>query len=234
VRQEAVDRGIQHIGLSSSVQAAHRVVTDLDAAHVRMRTALAAVVTASRWTSWSRLRGGEPRSPRSGTPARSRRRARVHPGVRLDGEPPPGIWAAGGVRVVGIATCWSSPNPAGLDVERLLLTRKPGASWTAPAAREEPGTARGAVAPGCRDVLVPAAASYCIDAGTSEQVAATVNVEAANMRSPGGRGGAAAARVVTPRLPGQLGDTPGGGGAVGDIDGTAAESSPRSARGSRR
>jgi glutamate dehydrogenase (NAD(P)+) len=185
VRQEAVDRGIQQIGLSSSVQAAHRVVTDLDAARARMGTAFGTVVDG---VALSELVGGY-------GVAQAALAALRHTGARPDactasiqgfgsmGGATARYLANAGVRVVAIADVHGAvANPAGLDVERLLLTRGPSGELDRTQLRAEdtalPGEQWLAVP---TDVLVPAAASYGIDAGNQHRVAASAIVEAANM-----------------------------------------------------
>ena len=53
VRQEAVDRGIAQIGLTSSVQAAYQVIDDRAATDERMTTAFTTMVDGVKPTSWS-------------------------------------------------------------------------------------------------------------------------------------------------------------------------------------
>ena len=185
VRQEAVDRGIQHIGLSSSIQAAHRVVTDLEAAHVRMRSAFATVVDG---VALDELVGGYGVAEAALAALRHTGAAPAASTAFIQGFGSMGgatarYLARAGVRVVGVADVHGVvANPAGLDVERLLLTRKPGGELDRAQLRDEDQ-----VLPAEQwlrvpaDVLVPAAASYCIDGSNQEQVAATVIVEAANM-----------------------------------------------------
>ncbi|WP_028922966.1 Glu/Leu/Phe/Val dehydrogenase dimerization domain-containing protein [Pseudonocardia acaciae] len=185
VRQDAVDRGIARCGLDSSVQAAFRVLPDPDAARARLAAAFATVLDGVRLDE---LVGGYGvaqaalaalghlgRRPEASTA--------VIQGFGSMGGATARYLAAAGVRVVGIADVRGLvANPAGLDVERLLRTRTPGGELDRSQLRAEDERL-----PGERwlswpaDVLVPAAASYVIDAGNHGEVAASLIVEAANM-----------------------------------------------------
>jgi glutamate dehydrogenase (NAD(P)+) len=234
VRQEAVDRGIQQIGLSSSVQAAHRVVPDLDAARARMDTAFGTVVDG---VALSELVGGY-------GVAQAALAALRHTGARPDactasiqgfgsmGGATARYLADAGVRVVAIADVHGAvANPAGLDVERLLLTRGPGGELDRTQLR-----AADTALPGEQwltvpaDVLVPAAASYGIDAGNQRRVAASVIVEAANMPVTPGAEDALRERgiVISPDFVANSATNAWWWWVLfGDIDGSAAESFAR-------
>ncbi|HEX4247922.1 MAG TPA: Glu/Leu/Phe/Val dehydrogenase dimerization domain-containing protein [Pseudonocardia sp.] len=185
VRQEAVDRGIEHLGLTSSVQAAHRVVEDPEASRARMRTAFGTVVDG---VALDELVGGYGVAEAA---LAALRHSGAHPGASTAfiqgfgsmGGATARYLAKAGVRIVGISDVHGVvANPAGLDVERLLLSRGQGGELDRTQLRAEdsalPGERWLAVP---ADVLVPAATSYGINAENHEQVAASVIVEAANM-----------------------------------------------------
>lgn len=185
VRQDAVDRGIAACGLASSVQAAYRVLPDPGAARARLAGAFATEVDG---VPLDELAGGYGVAQaalaalaHAGRPAGAS--TAVIQGFGSMGGATARYLAAAGVRVVGIADVRGLvANPAGLDVERLLRTRTPGGELDRTQLR--PGDL---ALPGERwlslpaDVLVPAAASYVIDAGNQSEVAAALIVEAANM-----------------------------------------------------
>jgi glutamate dehydrogenase (NAD(P)+) len=185
VRQEAVDRGIEHIGLTSSVQAAHRVVGDPEASRTRMRTAFGTVVDG---VALDELAGGYGVAEAAlaalrHTGARPELSTAFIQGFGSMGGATARYLAKAGVRIVGISDVHGVvANPAGLDVERLLLSRGPGGELDRTRLR-----AGDTALPGERwlsvpaDVLVPAATSYGINADNHDQVAASVIVEAANM-----------------------------------------------------
>jgi len=185
VRQEAVDRAIRHVGLSTSVQAAYRVVPDLDASRARMSTAFSTVVDG---VALDELVGGygvalAALAALRHTGASPEASTAFVQGFGSMGGATARYLVHAGVRVVGIADVHGVvANPAGLDVERLLRTRTPGGELDRTQLRAEdtalPGEAWLTVP---ADVLVPAAASYGIDAGNHDRVAASVIVEAANM-----------------------------------------------------
>jgi glutamate dehydrogenase (NAD(P)+) len=201
VRQEAVDRGIEHIGLTSSVQAAHRVVGDPEASRARMRTAFGTVVGG---VALDELVGGYGVAEAAlaalrHTGARPESSTAFIQGFGSMGGATARYLAKAGVRVVGISDVHGVvANPAGLDVERLLLSRGPGGELDRTQLRAEDTTL-----PGERwlsvpaDVLVPAATSYGINADNHGQVAASVLVEAANMPVTPAAEAALLARGVT-------------------------------------
>lgn len=201
VRQEAVDRGIAQIGLTSSVQAAYQVIDDRAATDERMTTAFTTMVdgvkldelvggygVAEAALAAMDRKGMEPGATRA-----------VIQGFGSMGGATARFLARAGVRVVGIADVHGIvTNPDGLDVERLLLTRDatggldrsqlragdaqlPGDQWLAVPA----------------EVLVPAAASYVIDESNHHAVHARLVVEAANMPVTPEAEEALAARGVT-------------------------------------
>ena len=201
VRQEAVDRGIAQIGLTSSVQAAYQVIDDRAATDERLTTAFTTIVdgvkldelvggygVAEAALAAMDRKGMEPGATRA-----------VIQGFGSMGGATARFLARAGVRVVGIADVHGIvTNPDGLDVERLLLTRDatggldrsqlragdaqlPGDQWLAVPA----------------EVLVPAAASYVIDESNHHAVHARLVVEAANMPVTPEAEEALAARGVT-------------------------------------
>jgi len=201
VRQEAVDRGIEHIGLTSSVQAAHRVVADPEASRARMRTAFGTVVDG---VALDELVGGYGVAEAAlaalrHTGARPEASTAFIQGFGSMGGATARYLAKAGVRIVGISDVHGVvANPAGLDVERLLLSRGPGGELDRTRLRAED-----TALPGERwlsvpaDVLVPAATSYGINVDNHDQVAASVLVEAANMPVTPAAEAALLARGVT-------------------------------------
>lgn len=185
VRQDAVDRGIAAIGLTSSVQAAYAVLDDRAAAEARMATAFDTDVDG---VALDELVGGYgvavaaltalERAGRSPDGARA-----VVQGFGSMGGATARYLARAGMRVVGIADVDGVvADPDGLDVERLLRSRdatgRVDRTQLTGGAHELPSSAW--LDLDC-DVLVPAATSYCIDADNHERVRARFVVEAANM-----------------------------------------------------
>ena len=129
VRQAAVDRGIEHVGLTSSVQAAYRVVGDPEASRDRMRTAFGTVVDG---VALDELVGGYGVAEAAlaalrHTAARPEASTAFIQGFGSMGGATARYLAKAGVRIVGISDVHGVvANPAGLDVERLLLSRGPG------------------------------------------------------------------------------------------------------------
>lgn len=185
IRQDSIDAALSSIGLASSLLAAHQVVEDLDAAQARMATAFSEIVDGIKLDE---LVGGygvaqaalAAMERKAMTPRETRA---VIQGFGSMGGATARYLARAGVRIVGIADVHGVvANPAGLDVEELLLTRDstgavdrkrltngdvelPSSLWlTVPA-----------------EVLVPAATSYCIDDTNHAEVQASLIVEAANM-----------------------------------------------------
>ncbi|WP_328402805.1 Glu/Leu/Phe/Val dehydrogenase dimerization domain-containing protein [Nocardia sp. NBC_00403] len=185
VRQDAVDRAIERIGLTSSVQAAHRAVPDMAAADARMAKAFSTDVDG---ISLDELVGGFGVAEAALAALRHRGMNPAESTAFIQGFGSMGGAAArylarAGVRVVGIADVHGVvSNEGGLDVERLLLTRdRSGAidrTQLRDADRIEPGDRWLQIS---ADLLVPAATSYCIHAGNHAEVQATVIAEAANM-----------------------------------------------------
>ncbi|MRH86652.1 glutamate dehydrogenase [Nocardia sp. SYP-A9097] len=185
VRQDAVDAALDDLGLTSSVQAAHRVVGDPAESAARMKTAFSAVVdgvkldelvggygVAEAALAAMERKGMDPKQTRA-----------LVQGFGSMGGATARYLAQAGVRIVGIADVHGVvANPDGLDVETLLLTRD-----------ATGGVDRGKLACGDvqlpseawltveAEVLIPAATSYCINDANQDQVRARLIVEAANM-----------------------------------------------------
>ncbi len=201
VRQDAVDRGIAAIGLSSSIEAAYQVIDDKAAADARMKTAFSSVVDGVKLDElvggYGVAQAGLAAMARLGLPAAETRA--VVQGFGSMGGATARYLAQAGVHIVGLVDVHGVvANPSGLDVERLLLTRD-----------ATGGIDRGQLRDGdtqlpgdhwlslSTDVLVPAAMSYCIDDSNQADVQATLIVEAANMPVLPDAEAALAARGVT-------------------------------------
>ncbi|WP_432846446.1 Glu/Leu/Phe/Val dehydrogenase dimerization domain-containing protein [Amycolatopsis sp. CA-161197] len=201
VRQETIDEVVAELGMDSSVQAVYPLLDNADEARARLAKAFSIDVDG---VALPELVGGLGVAQAALTamdhldPPTAPRRAVVQ-GFGSMGGATARYLARAGVLVVGIADADGVvANPAGLDVERLLLTRDPwgGLDRTQlrPADRELPRDAWLDVA--C-DVLVPAAVSYCLDETNQHRVTARVVVEAANMPTTAEAEAALAARGVT-------------------------------------
>ncbi|TQK30967.1 Glu/Leu/Phe/Val dehydrogenase dimerization domain-containing protein [Arthrobacter sp. SLBN-53] len=185
VRQETVDKCIAQLGLNSSVDAAYRLLEDKDAATERMRTAFGTDVDGVKLDE---LVGGYGVAEAALAAMAERGLEPEGASVFVQGFGSMGGATArylhrAGVRVVGIADVHGVvANPAGLDVERLLLTRTPSGAVDREQLRAEDTELAGdqwLAVPA--DVLVPAATSYCINADNQSQVGSALVVEAANM-----------------------------------------------------
>jgi glutamate dehydrogenase (NAD(P)+) len=185
VRQDTIDEVVAELGLESSIQAIYPLLDDATEARERLAAAFAIDVAG---VSLPELVGGLGVAEaaltaldHAGLPYRSARA--VVQGFGSMGGATARYLAEAGVRVTGLADARGLiVNPAGLDVERLLLTRDPlgtiDRDELRPGDREEPGSAWLDV--DC-EVLVPAAVSYCIDARDAARIGARFVVEAANM-----------------------------------------------------
>jgi glutamate dehydrogenase (NAD(P)+) len=201
VRQDAVDRGIAAIGLSSSIEAAYQVIDDRDATDKRMATAFTSVVDGVKLDElvggYGVAQAGLAAMERLGMAPASTRA--VVQGFGSMGGATARYLAQAGVKIVGIVDVHGVvANPDGLDVERLLLTRDATGGMDRSQLREGdtelPGEQWLAVP---AEVLVPAAMSYCIDESNQQDVQAKLIVEAANMPVIVAAEAALAARGVT-------------------------------------
>ncbi len=194
VRQEVLDQVAVEAGLRSTIDAALRLVADPDWSLARLHAAFAVRVDGvgladlvggfgvaqAALTAAARmdLRGaggarvGEPGGPRA-----------VVQGFGSMGGASARYLAAAGVPVVGICDAGGVvANPAGLDVERLLLTRDPFGGIDRAALRPDDRQLPAASwldVPG--EILIPAAMSYVLTESTVDAVRAALVVEAANV-----------------------------------------------------
>lgn len=185
LRQDTIDEVVAELGMSSSVDAALRLVDD-------PREALGRLASSCELVS-----GGLPLDELVGGlgVAESALTALERTG-RQPGEATAVIQGFGsmggatarflheaGVRVVGIADVHGLvANPAGLDVEALLRARNAYGEIDRAALRRDDEQLAGEkwlTLPA--DVLVPAAVSYCITAENQQHISAGLIVEAANM-----------------------------------------------------
>ncbi|MBP2471490.1 glutamate dehydrogenase (NAD(P)+) [Crossiella equi] len=185
LRQDVLDEVIAEIGLRSSIQAVFPLLDDEPAAVQRLAAAFAIEVDG---ISLDELVGGagvaeaaltamaELGLPREGARV-------VVQGFGSMGGATARFLAEAGLRVVGIADVHGTvTNPAGLDVERLLLTRDTfGAvdrTQLRPTDQELPREAWLTLP---TEILIPAAVSYCVNTANHQDLAARLVVEAANM-----------------------------------------------------
>ncbi|MCP2241515.1 Glu/Leu/Phe/Val dehydrogenase dimerization domain-containing protein [Lentzea aerocolonigenes] len=183
LRQSEIDEAIENIGLQSSIQAVYPLLDDEDKARRRLADAFAVTVDG---VSLDELVGGYgvAQAALAGIDHLKLRDPRAFvQGFGSMGGATARYLARAGVKVVGLADVNGViSNPDGLDVETLLLSRD-----------SHGGIDRAKLRPGDlqldrdewldvdADVLVPAAASYAINAGNAKSVRATLIVEAANM-----------------------------------------------------
>ncbi len=185
LRQDTLDEVIAEVGLDSSIQAIYPLLDDAAEARERLASAFAIDIDG---VSLPELVGGLGVAEaaltaldHAGLPYRSARA--VVQGFGSMGGAAARYLARAGVRVTGLADRHGTVvNPAGLDVERLLLTRDPLGAIDRGQLR--PGDTE--VPPGAWldidcEVLVPAAVSYCIGPGDQSRVRARFVVEAANL-----------------------------------------------------
>ncbi|HEX4226151.1 MAG TPA: Glu/Leu/Phe/Val dehydrogenase dimerization domain-containing protein [Pseudonocardiaceae bacterium] len=185
LRQDTIDEVIAELGMRSSVQAVYSLLDDEADAIDRLDRAFAIDVDG---VGLPELVGGLGVAeaalcgldrlgiPRAGAKV-------VIQGFGSMGGATARFLAAAGLRVVGIADVQGVvANDNGLDVETLLLGRdRHGAvdrSLLRPDDVELPADAWLALP---ADVLVPAAISYCVEAGNQAAISAKLVVEAANM-----------------------------------------------------
>ncbi|EGD55477.1 Glu/Leu/Phe/Val dehydrogenase dimerization domain-containing protein [Gordonia neofelifaecis] len=185
VQQTTIDGLLPEVGLTSSIQAAEQVVDDPAAAQKRMAAAFASVVDG---VSLDELVGGFGVAKAALAAMARRNMARAATTAVIQGFGSMGgatarYLAEAGVRVVGIVDVEGVVyNPAGLDVEALLLSRSAKGNVDRSRLRPEDQQLDSADWLSIEaDVLVPAAISYCINDGNQAQVRARLIVEAANM-----------------------------------------------------
>ncbi len=185
VRQDTIDEAIAAAGLVNSIQAIYPLLDNPDEAKARLADAFEVMVDG---VHMSELMGGLGVAQAALTALEHRgvipagKRAVIQ-GFGSMGGATARYLAEAGVLVVGLSDVHGIvANPAGLDVERLLLSRDPSGgidrSQLRPEDQDLPGSAWLDV--DC-DVLVPAAVSYCITAENQSRVTAEYIVEAANM-----------------------------------------------------
>ncbi len=182
LRQDAIDAACREAGLRTSIDAVLPLLDDADAALARLDAAFAVDVDG---IGLGDLAGG------CGV-AEAALTAIEHLGLRDATAVVQGFGSMGGatarflsragVRIVGISdTEGLVVNPAGLDVETLLLSRDAHGRMDRTRLRDDdrelPGERWLDVA--C-DVLVPAAVSYCVGVPEAARVRARLIVEAAN------------------------------------------------------
>jgi glutamate dehydrogenase (NAD(P)+) len=185
LRQDTLDDVVAQLGLDSSIQAVYPLLDDAAEARERLAAAFAIDVDG---VSLPELVGGLGVAEsaltaldHAGLPYRSARA--VVQGFGSMGGATARYLARAGVRVTGLADAHGVVvNPAGLDIERLLLTRDPLGGIDRSQLRhgdaEAPGSAWLDI--DC-EVLVPAAVSYCIGSHDQARINARFVVEAANM-----------------------------------------------------
>jgi glutamate dehydrogenase (NAD(P)+) len=194
VRQDLLDDAAATVGLRSTIEAALRLLPDPDACLARVRAGFAVTVdgvglgdlvggfgvaeSTVAAAGWLRLRGaggglvGEPGGPSA-----------VVQGFGSMGGATARFLAAAGVPVVGICDAQGVvTNPAGLDVERLLLTRD--SYGCVDRTKLRPSDVELPIANWLdlpAEILVPAAMSYVITESNVDSVRARLLVEAANV-----------------------------------------------------
>jgi glutamate dehydrogenase (NAD(P)+) len=185
LRQDTMDEVVAELGLESSIQAIYPLLDDAPAARERLAAGFAIDVDG---VSLPELVGGLGVAEsvltaldHAGLPYRSARA--VVQGFGSMGGATARYLALAGVRVTGLADAQGVVvNSAGLDVERLLLTRDPHGgidrSQLRPGDTSAPG---GAWLDIDCEVLVPAAVSFCIDSRNQARIKAGLVAEAANM-----------------------------------------------------
>lgn len=183
LRQSAIDEAIETIGLQSSIQAVYPLLDDEDKARRRLADAFAVTVDG---VSLDELVGGYgvAEAALAGIDhLKLRDPTAFVQGFGSMGGATARYLARAGVRVVGLADVHGVvSNPDGLDVETLLLSRDShGGIDRAELRPADLRLGRDEWLDVDADVLVPAAASYAIDAGNAKSVRAKLIVEAANM-----------------------------------------------------
>ncbi|MET9227739.1 Glu/Leu/Phe/Val dehydrogenase dimerization domain-containing protein [Lentzea sp. NPDC003310] len=183
LRQSTIDEAIAEIGLQSSIQAVYPLLDDEEKARQRLADAFAVTVDG---IGLDELVGGY--GVAQAALAGIEHLGLHHPTAFVQGFGSMGgatarYLARAGVRVVGIADVHGVvANPAGLDVETLLLSRDAHGTIDRSKLRpEDEQRDRESWLDVEADVLVPAATSYAITADNAHRVKAKLVVEAANM-----------------------------------------------------
>ncbi|NGY65851.1 glutamate dehydrogenase [Lentzea sp. NEAU-D13] len=183
LRQSTIDRAIEKIGLQSSIQAVYPLLDDEQKARQRLADAFAVTVDG---VSLDELVGGY--GVAQAALAGIEHLNLPNPTAFVQGFGSMGgatarYLAQAGVRIVGLADVHGVvANPAGLDVETLLLSRDSHGGINRTKLREtDLQLDRDRWLDVEADVLVPAATSYAINADNAKSVRAKLIVEAANM-----------------------------------------------------
>ncbi|USX55429.1 Glu/Leu/Phe/Val dehydrogenase dimerization domain-containing protein [Lentzea sp. HUAS12] len=183
LRQSAIDEAIAEIGLQSSIQAVYPLLDDERKARERLAEAFRTTVDG---IGLDELVGGY--GVAQAALAGIEHLGLSNPTAFVQGFGSMGgatarYLAKAGVRVVGLADVHGVvANPAGLDVETLLLSRDAhGGIDRAKLRPQDRRLDRDAWLDVEADVLVPAATSYAINAANAGRVTAKLVVEAANM-----------------------------------------------------
>lgn len=183
LRQSTIDKAIEKIGLQSSIQAVYPLLDDEQKARERLANAFQVVVDG---VSLDELVGGY--GVAQAALAGIEHLNLPNPTAFVQGFGSMGgatarYLAQAGVRIVGLADVHGVvANPAGLDVETLLLSRDSHGGINRTKLREtDLQLDRDRWLDVEADVLVPAATSYAINADNAKSVRAKLMVEAANM-----------------------------------------------------
>ncbi|MFI6095813.1 Glu/Leu/Phe/Val dehydrogenase dimerization domain-containing protein [Lentzea sp. NPDC051213] len=183
LRQSTIDVAIEKIGLQSSIQAVYPLLDDEQKARQRLADAFAVTVDG---VSLDELVGGY--GVAEAALAGIEHLQLENPTAFVQGFGSMGgatarYLAKQGVRIVGLADVHGVvANPAGLDVETLLLSRDAhGAIDRAKLRATDVQLDRDKWLDVEADVLVPAATSYAINEDNAQSVRARLIVEAANM-----------------------------------------------------
>jgi glutamate dehydrogenase (NAD(P)+) len=199
VRQDVLDELAAEIGLRSTIEAALRLLPDPEAGLAQVKSGFAANVDG---VSLADLVGGYGVASCAltasaclglGEPMRA-----VIQGFGSMGGATARYLARAGVLVVGVADADGLvTNPAGLDVERLLLTRDAYGRIDRAALRSTDLASAGDWLDVPCDILVPAAISYALTEANAAHVQARLVVEAANVATTPAAEAALHARGVT-------------------------------------
>ncbi|MDX8032568.1 Glu/Leu/Phe/Val dehydrogenase dimerization domain-containing protein [Lentzea sp. BCCO 10_0856] len=183
LRQSTIDRAIEKIGLQSSIQAVYPLLDDEEKARQRLADAFAVTVDG---VSLDELVGGY--GVAEAALAGIEHLNLPSPTAFVQGFGSMGgatarYLALAGVKIVGLADVHGVvANPAGLDVETLLLSRDSHGGIDRAKLRDtDVQLDRDKWLDVEADVLVPAATSYAINQDNAKSVRAKLIVEAANM-----------------------------------------------------